>query len=195
MKNYFSLSDTVKNLLRTPIFQKEPPGSLSPAVRGHSKSIERCDRLLRRLAQLMRNIAEHRSLAAIGLVELEVQLRREDHPAVVLHGVGLVPLADQRGKLDILDTAGHDVPADDEGVCRHLAALERTPLEAHGFALVVCRGLTEVAVPLGKVRVAYLDYRRVQVERQGILNIVIDDLAIGGFVCNVGAAGRSAHDL
>ena len=85
--------------------------------------------------------------------------------------------------------------ADDEGVVGHLLAHERAALEAHGLVLVLLRLLRHISIPLGIIVVADLDDVRVQVEGQGIHDVVILHLPADVLIGDIRPARCGADDL
>ena len=76
----------------------------------------------------------------------------------------------------------------DEAACGHLFALEVAAFEAHGLVLVLLRLLGKVTVPDGVVVVAYLDDGRIDIERQGVFDIVVLHIAVGVLIGNIASA-------
>ena len=86
------------------------------------------------------------------------------------------------------------MPAGDEAALRHVLAHEAAALDLDGLAVVFLWLLGHVAVPDGEVAVLDLDDRRIDVKRQRVLDVVIDDLAVGVFIRDVAPAGDGADD-
>ena len=86
------------------------------------------------------------------------------------------------------------MPPGDEAALRHVLAHEAAALDLDGLAVVFLRFLGHVAVPEGKVAVLDLDDRCVDVKRQRVFDVVIDDLAVGVLIRDVTAAGDGADD-
>ena len=85
--------------------------------------------------------------------------------------------------------------ADDKGLRRQALSLQGLGLEAHGLPLVLLGLLAHIAVPEGVIVVPDLDDGGVQVEGQGVFNIVVDHIPVRGLIGDVGPSRRAAHDL
>ena len=82
-----------------------------------------------------------------------------------------------------------------EAACRQLLAHQGPALEAHRLALVLLGLVGHVPVKQGIVLVADLHNGGVQVEGQGVLNVVILHLAVFVLVGDVRPAGGAPDDL
>ena len=87
------------------------------------------------------------------------------------------------------------MPAHHEAALGELAPLESAAFELHGLALVLFGLLGHIPIPEGVVLVIDLDHRRVHVEGQGVLDIVVDHLAVCVLIGDVRAAGSTPDDL
>ena len=85
--------------------------------------------------------------------------------------------------------------AHDKGLFRQLFPHQGPALEAHGLALVLLGLFGHVPVPLGIVVVPDLHNGGVQVEGQGVLNVVILHLAAHIFIGDIAAAGDGPDDF
>ena len=115
-----------------------------------------------------------------------------DHNVNVL---GLFSVYDQRMEGDVLGAAGHHMAAGQQRIGGQLAVPGHNALKAQGFAVVFLHLLGQVPVKHCVIGVGNLHHRRLQVEGQRILDVVVLHVPVRVIVGNGGTAGDRPDHL
>ena len=87
------------------------------------------------------------------------------------------------------------MPAHGERTFLHPVAACDDPRELHGLSVVFRRFLRQIPVKQRVVPVLDLHDRRIDVKRKRIFDLIVQDLSVFVFVCDLDPARHAAHDL
>ena len=109
--------------------------------------------------------------------------------------MGLVALADNAAVRDVFNAACHDVAARGERLVVEVFVRSDKTLELDRLSVILHHVLGAVSVPEGVVIVFDLDDGRVNVKRQRVLNVIVNDLAVAVLVGDLCAAAERPYRL